>query len=398
MICKHCGHTVPQDSGFCQYCGAALAPARQAVEKSEVEKGYAYLELKEWKQAKASFDASIVNGQDKAQAFIGRLLARLHYARLEALVPRSHDLQKYEDFCMALQYADTVYKAQLERCAEENAAQRRQKRCRQQKRWRVTGIVASAVVVLSALSYFVLIPGGRYLYYKHALSGGEAQQAAKAYQGSRWFEYHGRVKQLFYTAGVSFVKEKQYAQAENCFASVKAYKDAEDYYHYCKGQVLLAEDDLESYNYFIKCRNFLDTNSIITTNVYLSQLHRLQGTWHHPTIKQWESEAEWRQHMRKSGYLEINGNFYDPDVYDPDYKTEGSLRPGQILSSWQEVDESTSVTVKGNSWGEERKIIGRFGNLQVRSYKITIVSNDKIVFGKTYIKDDAVDLEWTRVQ
>lgn len=401
MICNQCNNTIPADSEFCSYCGNMI---KKQLQKSNVEKGFAYLELKQWDKANALFDASIVDGADKSRAYIGRLLSRLRLAEFSALATVKKDLLKYDDFQMALKYADAEYEEQLNNCLEQNDKTRKERKAKRKKRAVISCAAIFCVAVLAVLSYYVAIPYGRFTYYKNQLAKGNAQKAAKAYTNSRWFEYDNKAKELFYQFGVDFTESENYKEAEACFAVTKGYKDSENYYNYCKGRALLDNEDLDSYNYFIKCRGFLDTDTILTANTYLSQLEILQGEWHHPTIKMWKSEAEYLRYMRSKGYVEVDGKFYIPEIYKPNSDA------GMLLSSYDEYKPEDYLKIKGNSIkgkSDKGKLIIRDGKIRMNfeSLKVynegedsvSIISNDKFLFDKYFVSSKVIDIEWTRV-
>ena len=116
MICKQCNNNVPNDSEYCPFCGNIVEkelPQANTNTISDIDKGYTYLELKEWKKAKEVFDFAIVNNDNKAKAYIGRLLAKLKLSDLVSLSSVNKKLTKFDDFKMAIKYADDNYKDKL---------------------------------------------------------------------------------------------------------------------------------------------------------------------------------------------------------------------------------------------------------------------------------------------
>ena len=313
MICKQCNNNVPNDSEYCPFCGNIVEKEiTQANNISDVEKGYTYLELKEWKKAKEIFDFAIVNNDNKAKAYIGRLLAQLKLADLESLSAINKKLTKFDDFKMAVKYADDNYKQQLKKYYSLVEEKIYQKKAKSKKRIVICSISGVSIVVLLALTYFVFIPLGRFSYYQNLLSNGKIEKATKSYSDSKWLEFDEKAKELFYNNGVSLVENKDYKNAEFCFDITKDFKDSNNYYTYCKAQNLLAKNDLESYTYFVKCKDFLDSKHILETNKYFIMVNKLQGEWYYPG----QSEEEYIKELRNSGnYYEIDGLFYDKSNY-----------------------------------------------------------------------------------
>lgn len=281
MICKHCSNNVPSDSEYCPFCGNNIEKSIvKTTSVSEIDKGYTYLEMKEWQKAKEIFDFAIVNNDNKSRAYIGRLLVKLKLTDLESLSKLNKKLTTFDDFKLAVKYADEDYKTDLKKCYL-SVEQNYQRKSKTKKKFIISTISCISAILILVLSYFVFIPLGRYSYYDKLLSDGNIEKAIKSYSNSNWFEYDEKVKELFYNTGVLLVENKDYKNAELCFNSTSNLKDSKKYSTYCKAQILLANNDLESYCYFNKCRNFLDSNTILETNEYLVLINKLQGTWEH---------------------------------------------------------------------------------------------------------------------
>lgn len=280
MICKQCNNNVPNDSEYCPFCGNIVEKVIAETNPiSDVDKGYTYLELKEWKKAKEIFDFAIVNNDNKAKAYIGRLLAKLKLSDLPSLSSVNKKLTKFDDFKMAVKYADDNYKQQLKKYYSLVEEKINQKKAKSKKRAIISSISMVSLIVLLVLTYFVFIPLGRFSYYQNLLSNGKIEKATKSFSNSKWFEFNKKAEELFYNQGILLVKNNDYKNAEFCFDTTKGFKDSNNYYNYCKAQNLLAKNDLESYNYFTKCKDFLDSKNILETNEYFVLVNKLQGEW-----------------------------------------------------------------------------------------------------------------------
>lgn len=226
MICKQCNNTVPGDSEYCPFCGNAVQKVTDESNFiSEVDKGYTYLELKEWEKAKAIFDFAIVNNDNKAKAYVGRLLAKLKLMDLESIFNINKKLTQFDDFKMAVKYADESYKKQLENCCLLVEERMNQKKAKTKKRLIISSILGASLVALLASVYFVFIPYGRYHSYQKFLSKGEVKKAVKAYTDSKWFEYDSKVEKLFYNNSIAFLESKDYKNAEICFEISKKMRE-----------------------------------------------------------------------------------------------------------------------------------------------------------------------------
>lgn len=280
MICKQCNNDVPNDSEYCPFCGnIEEKEIAESISVSDIEKGYTYLELKEWKKAKEVFDFAIVNNDNKAKAYIGRLLSKLKLTDLESLSNINQKLTKFDDFETAIKYADYDYKKQL--INYSLLSERKSK-----KKFITLLITSILIVVIFILAYFVIVPYGTYLRYNSLLNEGSVETAVLSYNSYKngiWLNYKGNMQKLFYEKGVDLVNDKDYINAELCFAEIdENFLETNNYYNYCKAQNLLAENDLESYNYFTNCKDFLNSKEILNKNEYFVLLNKLQGEWYHP--------------------------------------------------------------------------------------------------------------------
>lgn len=121
MVCDNCKNIVPDDSEYCPFCGSSVKLIEnEKIITSDLQRGYSFLELKCWKKATEIFETAIVNNDNKAIAYLGRLLAKLKLSDIDDLAFCNKDLSKYDDFKMAVKYADTDLKQQLKACFQNN--------------------------------------------------------------------------------------------------------------------------------------------------------------------------------------------------------------------------------------------------------------------------------------
>ena len=76
MICKNCNKEISNNSEYCSFCGNVVQSAISAGISSNLSKGYTYLELKQWKDAEQFFRNAIIDGDNKSEAYIGKMLAK----------------------------------------------------------------------------------------------------------------------------------------------------------------------------------------------------------------------------------------------------------------------------------------------------------------------------------
>ncbi len=368
MICKQCNNNVPNDSEYCPFCGNVVEKVIVETNPvSDVDKGYTYLELKEWEKAKEIFDFAIVNNDNKAKAYIGRLLAKLKLSDLVSLSSVNKKLTKFDDFKMAIKYADENYKQQLKKCYSLVEEKINQKKAKSKIRAIISSISCVSLIVLLVLTYFVFIPLGRFSYYKNLLSNGNIEKASKSFSNSEWFEFNEKAEGLFYNKGVSLVENKDYKNAEFCFDITKDFKDSYNYYNYCKGNRLLLEKNITAYTYFSNCKNFSDTKNLIKETSWLNTIELLQGTWHLES-----SEKETKSHSNSNKTDEkIKGRGSAQAIYIPIYTID--------------------VTITFNGI-EKLKLLDN-GKIGYKEYsdehsEIKIINDSKIeIFGNIYSKE-----------
>ncbi len=376
MICDKCKKEIPDDSEFCAFCGSVveIVPAVN-TEITETDKGYKYLEMKKWKQAKEMFQTSIVNNENVSKAYMGNLLAKLKISDLIKLSQKSKNLYKYDDFKLALKYADENYKNKLDGIADicKNKSKKRNLKLT---------ICSSVAVLACVLTLFIFIPFGRYFWYSSLLSDNNAQKAVASFANSKLFEYDALNKNLFYKKGVEFVENKHYKNGELCFEKIDKYKDSNNYYNYCKAQNLLAGNDLESYDYFKKCGEFLDSEQILKTNKYFKMVDKLQGEWYHPPGK---SIAQQKREARESGkYYEVDGAFYPKSAYKSYSELIEALngKYGGITTMAYYIDNAETIQIKGGN-----KLNISNGIIEYKDEPVVFVSDNIVkIYGREFKK------------
>lgn len=280
MRCVRCNNILPENGKYCLFCGKAINEDERCKTISNVDKGYSYLEIKEWKKARKAFDLAIVNNDNKSKAYIGRLLARLKIYDISSITNSKISLTKYDEFNLALKYADDDYKDFLQNFNDLTQSEINLKRIKRRKLFTKFSISLTSMFVICVLIYYAFIPLFRINWYKNRLSKGDFEIASISYKNSKWFEYNDKVNELFYVSGIKQFNDKQYNKAVSCFENIVGYKDSEQYYNYANGKKLLSNNNLDAYNYFSECLDFLDSSEIIEKNQYLKIVKKLQGIWH----------------------------------------------------------------------------------------------------------------------
>ena len=369
MICKNCNKEIPNNSEYCSFCGNVTQSVISAGISSDLSKGYTYLELKQWKDAEQFFRNAIIDDENKAEAYIGKMLAKYKTDSIENLAENGKKFSSDDDFKLALKYADGEYAEYLKKCALNGAD-------KSKKRTIIVSSICAFVIVVALLPYFVLVPLNRISNYENLLADGKVQEAIKSYQSSKWFEYDQKAKDLFYKNGLKLVEAKDYENAEICFEITDGYTDNEKFLNYCKAQNLLADDDLESYNYFTDLGDFLDSKEILNTNKYFLMVNKLQGEWYYPG----ETDEEYEEKLRMSGdYYEVDGHFYSKSLYSSyDEIVEHINKNGRGPLDWL-PGKLSAKTIKINGINELKKIDGY---ITYGSVKIEVIDDTHIKIGE----------------
>ncbi|MBQ8268002.1 MAG: hypothetical protein IJZ21_06440, partial [Clostridia bacterium] len=97
MICKNCNSEIPNDSEYCSFCGNVVQSVIPAGISSDLSKGYTYLELKQWNDAEQFFRNVIIDGDNKSEAYIGKMLARYKTDSIEKLVASGKKIGSDDD-------------------------------------------------------------------------------------------------------------------------------------------------------------------------------------------------------------------------------------------------------------------------------------------------------------
>lgn len=404
MICKNCNREIPNDSEYCSFCGNVIQSVVSTSASSDLSKGYTYLELKQWKDAEQFFRDAIINGDNKSEAYIGKMLSKHKTDSIEKLVSSGKKFSGDDDFKLALKYAAQEYADYLKEFTIK--VEKKHK-----KRTIIISSICACVMAIALLSYFVFIPLNKISDYENLLADGKIQKAVKSYTNSKWFEYDQKAKDLFYEkglklveakdyknaeicfdvvgnrtakindlfykSGLELIKTKDYKNAEICFEIIKNYNDSEKYLNYCKAQSLLANNDLESYNYFTDLGDFLDSKEILNTNKYFVMVNKLQGDWEHPELKPYKN--------RDTSNINHSSN---DEIF---YATNSLTILGERISI-------KGITVSGEYTKGKLMIlndkISLYDKQYERNYNIDCVSDTVI-----QIEDDMIDnIEWTKVK
>lgn len=217
-----------------QHVSKAMPVANDNV-SAILDRAFIYLETKEWKKANRLFEDALKINPKLSDAYLGKCMVDLHIESKESIIKKGKSALNNKNFKLAFRFAEEPQKRYFQNIISKIQGDIKQQKAKNKKRFAVIAVVLSCLIVLSSLTYFVGIPYGRYLWYKSLLSDGEITRAVTAYDNSIWFEYNGKVKNLFYNAAIEFIDNKEYDKAIECLDKCKDYKDSEIIYNYYSG-------------------------------------------------------------------------------------------------------------------------------------------------------------------
>lgn len=225
MICKNCNSEIPNDSEYCSFCGNVTESVISSNNASGLKKGYTYLELKQWNDAEQFFRAAIINGENTAEAYIGKMLARYKTDSIESLAASGKKFSSDDDFKLAIKYADSEYAKKLMQYDAECSKRAKNKTL-------AFSIFVSAVsicVVIAILLVTVIIPKAK---YKDALNNATDLLEAKKYEAAyAIFEEIGNtklIKESKYNRALELYNNGDYANSYFLFLESRGYSDANE--------------------------------------------------------------------------------------------------------------------------------------------------------------------------
>ena len=190
-----------------------------------LDRAFIHLEAKEWKKANRLFEETLKINPRLSDAYLGKCMIDLHIDKKEAIVQKGKSALNNKNFKLALRFADGSQKESLQSLFNKIKEDIKKRKAKNKKVISIISVILSCLITLSSLIYFVGIPYGRYLWYKSLLSDGEIVKATTSYNSSTWFEYKGKVEELFYIKGLKAIEENRLIDAENLLESIPEYKD-----------------------------------------------------------------------------------------------------------------------------------------------------------------------------
>lgn len=236
MICKNCNSEIPNDSEYCSFCGNVVQSTVSSNALFDLSKGYTYLELKQWNDAEQFFRNAVIDGDNTAEAYIGKMLARYKADSIESLAASGKKFSSDDDFKLAVKYADSEYAEKLMQYDAECSKRAKNKTL-------VFSIFVSAVsicVAIAILLVTVIIPKAK---YKDALNNATDLLEAK--------EYEAAYAILEEIGNIELVKESKYSRASELYNN---------------------GDYVNSYFLFLESRGYSDANEKL--NDISSKLNR----------------------------------------------------------------------------------------------------------------------------
>lgn len=225
-----------------------------------LDRAFIQLETKEWIKANCLFEEALKMNPRLSDAYLGKCMVDLHIKNKESIIKKGKSVLNNKNFKLAFRFAEESQTRNLKSIVGKIQDDIKQKKAKNKKRFSVIAVILTCLIALSSLTYFVGIPYGRYLWYKGLLSDGEITRAVAAYDNSIWFEYNGKVKNLFYNKAIKFIDNKEYDKAIECLEQCKNYKDSEIIYNYYSGLKFYDNQNFEKAIMFLeKSKEYKDS-------------------------------------------------------------------------------------------------------------------------------------------
>ena len=150
----------------------------------------------------------------------------------------------------------------------KNIEKKKEKAPRKKKFVKIISIVVSAVIILSALSYFFIVPEVRYRIAYSQMENGEYRKAVKGFSALKGYRNSAEmVDETRYKNACSNMDNGNYDLAITIFSGLGTYKDSKDKVLECKYLYVVDNDnceDLTTFDYLkeLKAANYKDSSYI----------------------------------------------------------------------------------------------------------------------------------------
>ncbi len=225
MICKNCNREIPNDSEYCSFCGNVAESVISSNSASGLKKGYTYLELKQWNDAEQFFREAIINDENTAEAYIGKMLARYKADSIENLAASGKKFSSDDDFKFAVKYADSEYANKLMQYDAECSKNAKNKTL-------TFSIFVSAIsicVAIAILLVTVIIPKAK---YNDALNNAtnllEIKKYDEAYTILEEIGNTKLIKESKYNRALELYNNGDYANSYFLFLGSRGYSDTNE--------------------------------------------------------------------------------------------------------------------------------------------------------------------------
>ncbi len=225
MICTNCNSEIPNDSEYCSFCGNVVESVISSNNTTGLKKGYTYLELKQWNDADQFFREAIINDENIAEAYIGKMLARYKADSIENLAASGKKFGNDDDFKFAVKYADSEYGNKLMRYDAECSKRAKNKTL-------AFSLLISAVAICIAISILlvtVIIPKVKYKdAFNNATNLLEMKKYDEAYTILEEIGNTKLIKESKYNRALEFYNNGDYADSYFLFLDIRGYGDTNE--------------------------------------------------------------------------------------------------------------------------------------------------------------------------
>ncbi len=225
MICKNCNKEIPNDSEYCSFCGNVVESVIPSNNTLGLERGYTYLELKQWNDAEQFFRAAVIDGENKAEAYIGKMLARYKTDSIESLAASGKKFSSDDDFKFAVKYADAEYAKKLMQYDAECSKRAKNKTLA----FSFIVSVAAICVVVSILLVEIIVPKAKYnAALNNAVDLLELKKYDEAYTILEEIGNVELIKENKYNRALELYNSGDYANSYFLFLQSRGYSDTNE--------------------------------------------------------------------------------------------------------------------------------------------------------------------------
>lgn len=266
MKCNNCNNLIPDDSEFCQYCGATLLnkcpacgadlPEDSAFCKKCGQKLSISVKIEQMSSGNTPSDSENADSSERTYKKAKKLMHGFKASNYEKAIELFSEIQEYKD-------AATL----TDKCKEK--IQELPKKRTARKKVIIITVAASIVIVsLSLLTILFIVPEAKYSTAQEKLDNKEFDEAVTLFEDlGQYKDSQDKILEAKYAKADNFFNNKDYDNAIQSFKSIGDYKDSWDRAKECTYQSMKSLQNKKEYFQAIKLgepiKNYKDTSNLL---------------------------------------------------------------------------------------------------------------------------------------